>query len=67
MEKSWVKVFESSDDMKIGLARQYLEDNDIESVVVNKKDRVYLWGDIELYVNRDCALAATTLIKKLQL
>ncbi len=65
MEKDWVKIFESSDEIKIEMARQILEENSIDSVVINKKDRTYGFGELELYVSRDLVIIAKQHIKEL--
>ncbi len=65
MEKNWVKIYESNDEIKVEMARQLLEDNDIESVIINKKDRAYGFGDYELYCMRDCVIRAKLLLKEL--
>lgn len=65
MEKDWVRIFESTDELKIQLAQQILEENQIISAIINKRDRIYLVGEIELYVNRDMVIKAKSLIKDL--
>jgi hypothetical protein len=63
VEKDWVKIFETPDELNVEIARQVLEDNGIEAVVFNKKDRAYLFGEMELYVNRDSVIKAKVIIK----
>jgi len=65
MEKNWVKIYESDKEVKIEMARQMLEDNDIESVIINKKDRSYGFGEFELYCMRDFVIRAKLLLKEL--
>jgi hypothetical protein len=65
MEKEWVKVFEAPDELKIDLARQMLANIEIDSVVINKKDRSYGIGDIEIYVHRDNVIRAKQQLKEL--
>lgn len=65
MEKNWVKIFETPEDLNMEIARQQLEDHGIEAVVINKKDRTYLIGELELYVNRDRVIEAKSVIKEL--
>lgn len=64
MEKEWVKVFEAFDELKVELARQLLEEIEIDSVIINKKDRTYRFGDIELYVHRDNVIRAKQALKE---
>ncbi len=65
MEKNWVKIYESNNETRIEMARQILEDNNIDSVIINKKDRSYGFGEFELYCMRDYVLRAKLLIKEL--
>jgi hypothetical protein len=65
MEKEWVKIFEAPEELQIEIAHQILQENKIDSVIINKKDRVYKIGDLELYVHRDNALRAKQFLKDL--
>jgi hypothetical protein len=63
MEKEWVKIFVSLDELQIEFARQELERWEIDSVIVNKQDRAYKFGHIELFVHRDNAIRAKQILK----
>jgi hypothetical protein len=63
VEKEWVMVFESHDEMQVESARQELERNEIDAVIINKQDRAYKFGQIELYVHRDNVLHAKQILK----
>ena len=66
MEKDWVIAYESRQEYLADIARTVLSDNDIESVIINKKDSVYnSFGDIEVYVNRDNLIRAKQILQKL--
>jgi hypothetical protein len=65
MEKEWVKVFVAFDELKVELARQVLEEFEIDAVIINKQDRTYKFGDFELYVHRDNAIRAKQALKEL--
>ncbi|MFO7575848.1 MAG: DUF2007 domain-containing protein [Bacteroidales bacterium] len=65
MERDWVRIFESPDEMKVEIARQLLEEHQIDAAIINKRDRVYLIGDVELYVNRGMVIKAKSVIKDL--
>jgi hypothetical protein len=66
MEKDWVSVFSTSEPYKADIAKQLLEENEIQSVVINKKDSSYLtFGETEVYVRRINALRAKNLLKEL--
>ena len=66
MEKDWVIAYESKQEYLAEIARTVLTDNDIESVIINKKDSTYnSFGDIEIYVNRDNLIRAKQILQKL--
>jgi hypothetical protein len=65
MERDWVKVYEAPEELNIELARQLLEEIEIDSVIINKRDRTYKFGDIELYVHRDNVIRAKQVLKEL--
>ncbi len=67
MEESWVKIYSSDKPYQAELARQVLEENGIQAVVINKKDSSYLmFGETELYVSQDDVIKAKQLIKTLE-
>lgn len=66
MEKEWVKIFEYSDEIKGEMAHQILADGSIESVLVNKRDRSYGFGVVELWVRRDTVIMAKRVLKELE-
>ncbi len=66
MEKDWVIAYESKQEYLADIARTILSDNDIESVIINKKDSIYnSFGDIEVYVIRDNLIRAKQILQKL--
>lgn len=62
MEKDWIMIFETAKQFEIEIIKGMLTENDIEAVVINKKDSSYLFGTFELYVSRDNVMKAKTLI-----
>ena len=50
MLDNWKKIWESPSVQRAEIAKLLLEDNDIQAVVLNKKDSSYLFGFCELYV-----------------
>ncbi|MEA3503839.1 MAG: DUF2007 domain-containing protein [Bacteroidota bacterium] len=64
MEEDWVMVFSSAQRYLVDIYHDVLEDADIESVVVDKKDSMYLLGAVELYVRVENAFIAKQLIEK---
>ncbi len=64
MDSDWAKIYESENMVKVELARHTLKDAEIETVVINKKDRSYGFGEYELYVNRDMVIRAKKILKE---
>ncbi len=64
MEENWQKVYSSSFEHKIEITQAVLEDEGIKSVIINKKDSFYLFGELELYVHADHVIKARQIIKK---
>ena len=62
MNDSWIKVYTSSDFFKSELVRQFLVDNDIEAVILDKKGYPYLIGEVEVFVQPEHSKNASELI-----
>lgn len=63
MEKDWVCIYRNSFLPKVELLKQKLEKNDIEVVMLNKKDSSYQnFGEVELYVHRSMVIKAQHLL-----
>jgi hypothetical protein len=62
MEAKWTQIYSSADTFHVEVLKGLLAENGIESVVVNKKDSAYLFGEAELYVNVEDAFRATQII-----
>jgi len=61
---NWVKVFEDSNQIRAEIVRGVLEENEIQAVVLNKKETVYqVFGTYEVHVKREDVMPATNLIK----
>lgn len=65
MEKNWVSIFSTEQPYLADIARLVLDENNISSIIMNKKDSFYKIGEVDLYVNRDQALRAKNLIKNI--
>lgn len=59
-----MKIYDSGNLVQIELARQTLENADIDAVVLNKKDRLYGFGEDELYVSRDMVIKSKKILKE---
>ena len=64
MEKGWIKIYSTPDAVQAQLVKDHLQNNDISTVLLNKKDSSYVvLGEVEVYVKRDFAVKALHLIK----
>ncbi len=67
MEKDWVVVYKTVDLYRAEMAKQILEGEGIEAVVMNHKDSTYLvFGEIELLVKSENESSAVQLLKDLE-
>ena len=67
MEKGWEKIFSSAQPYQAEVAKQILEENGIQAVVINKKDSSYLaFGEAEVYVKQEDVIRAKQYIKNLE-
>ncbi|NWJ49729.1 MAG: DUF2007 domain-containing protein [Bacteroidetes bacterium] len=64
--ENWVKVFSSNQEYLVEITKSILQDEDIDAVIINKKDSAYLFGECELYVEKENALVALNLISKIE-
>ena len=62
MNNDWVKIFTSSDALKSELVKQFLVENEIEAVLLNKQGYPYQIGEAEVYVHPDFADQAKELL-----
>ncbi len=64
MEENWQKIYSSTFEHKLEIVKAVLEDEGIKSVIINKKDSAYLFGELELYVYADDVLRSKRIINK---
>lgn len=67
MEKDWKQVFLSGEMYQAEIAKELLENNGINAVILNQKDSSFTsTGDIEVFVHKDDAEKAVEIIKQLK-
>lgn len=66
MQPDWVKVYSTDQLYKALIMKEKLLDEGIQAFIVNKRDSVYAFGDVELYVQPDQAVLSIHIIKKLE-
>jgi len=64
MDTKWTKIYSSTLLYKVDILKGLLAENNIQSVIVNKRDSVYLIGEIELFVNVEDAFRAKQILIK---
>jgi hypothetical protein len=62
MYENWVVIYSTAQLYEAEMVKTMLNDNEIESVVMNKKDSTYGFGDIDIYVPTNKAFEAKQLI-----
>ena len=62
MNKDWIKIYSTGANYKAELLKGLLIENNIEAVIINKKDSSYGFGELELYVKADDVVKAKHLI-----
>jgi hypothetical protein len=65
MNKDWIKIYSTGVNYKAELLKGLLFENNIEAVIINKKDSSYGFGELELYVSADNVVKARHLITSL--
>lgn len=58
VDNTWVKIYSTSAVYKAELLKGVLIENDIDAIVMNKKDSAYLFGEAEIYVKAEDAVKA---------
>ena len=66
MEEQWVVIFRCTAPYKAELLKAVLEENEIPTVVINKKDSSYLFGEIEVYVTQDDVMKAKQIVNRFE-
>ena len=66
MEKDWVCVFRTEQGFQAEIAREILENEEINCVVLSERDSTFpSFGDSEVWVHQDFEVKATELLKDL--
>lgn len=62
MIPDWVCVYSTDKAYHAEVLKSFLEENGIQSIIMNKQDSVYLFGEIELFVSTEDTFLAKQLI-----
>ncbi len=63
----WQKVYSSQFEHKVHLVKAVLKSEGIEAVILNQQDSLYLFGEVELFVQPDDVLRSRQIILKEEL
>ncbi len=67
MEDNWVSVFTTNQAYLADIVKQVLLENNIISVVINKRDSSYtMFGEVEVYVDRNHVIKAKSIIESIE-
>jgi len=58
MEKNWICIYSTSTLYIAEMAKDLLHEEEIDAVIINKKDSNYQFGVLEIYVERNNAVKA---------
>ncbi len=64
MRDNWQKIYSHWLEHKVEIAQAILKEEDIDSVIMDKKDSAYHFGEVELYVQADNVLQAKQILNK---
>lgn len=62
MHKDWIKIYSTGINYQAELLKGLLVENNIEAVIINKKDSSYGFGELELYVHTNDVVKAKHLL-----
>ena len=66
MEKNWVSVYHTGQSFQAEIAKELLENEEIQCVIINENDSIFpSIGEINVMVHIDCEEKATELLKEL--
>jgi hypothetical protein len=66
MYTDWVIVFSTPQIYEAEIMKTILAENNIECITVNKRDSMYMVGEVEIYVMTDQVLLAKKIIENHQ-
>lgn len=64
MSADWVMVYSTDQMYKAMIMKEKLLEENIHAFIINKKDSLYAFGEIEIHVKPDDAVKSIFIIKK---
>ena len=65
--ENWIRIYATNEAHKAEVVKDLLINENIEAVVMNKKDSSYLLGEVELYIQPEDEHLAIELIKSFKI
>lgn len=62
MDSNWALIYTTGAPYKCEILKGILEENTIDSVIINKQDSLYHFGELELYVKAEDVVKAKRII-----
>lgn len=67
MEDNWILIYSTPQPWQAEMAKQILEENGIEAVVMNRRDSSYtVFGEAEVYVVKEDVEKSKELLKNIE-
>ena len=66
MESDWIKIYDSDEEYQAKLIKDLLENHGLHPVLLDKKDDEFRLGHAEVYVSKEEAEKAASVIKENQ-
>lgn len=63
MANNWEKIYRSDKLYRVEIVASFLKDQEIPTVILDKKDRAYQFGYYEIHVQRENVLHAIKLVE----
>jgi hypothetical protein len=68
MEDDWISIFSTDKPWQAEIAKQILQENGVDSVIIKRKDSSYLsFGDVDVYVSSENAELSKKLLKDIEI
>lgn len=62
MDTNWICIYTTGQPYKAEIIKSIFSENDIESVIIDKKDSSYHFGELEVYVKSEHVIKAKHII-----
>jgi len=68
MEDNWISIFSTDKPWQAEIAKQILNENGIEAVVLNRKDSSYtVFGEVDVFVSKENEAQSKELLNNIEI